>query len=71
MSPSHAHAALRHHPRAQERASRRDAARRARQALAHIRRGRFFLAIGELIEAEVAKAEADVHGQILAKAPRL
>jgi hypothetical protein len=63
MSASRAYAALRRHLRAQERASRRDAARRARLALAHIRTGRFFLAIGELIEAEVAKAEAEARGE--------
>ncbi len=53
-------AALRRHLCAQERASRREAALHARRALACIRRGRFFLAVGELIEAEVAKAEAEV-----------
>lgn len=60
MNPSRAHAALRRHLRAQERASRRDAARHARRPLACIRRRMFFLAIGELIEAEVAHQEAEV-----------
>ncbi|MCC6738225.1 MAG: hypothetical protein IT452_04205 [Planctomycetia bacterium] len=52
-------AALRRHLRAQERASRRDAALHACQALACIRRKRFFLAVTELIEAEVAHHEAE------------
>lgn len=51
--------ALRRSLRAQERASRRDAALHARQALACIRRKRFFLAVNELIEAEVAHHEAE------------
>lgn len=52
-------AALRRHLRAQERASRKEADQRARRALAFIRGRKYFLAIGELLEAEIAKAEAD------------
>lgn len=51
-------ATIRRHPRAQERANRREAAPHARRALACIRRKRFFLAVAELIKSEAARGEA-------------
>lgn len=62
MSAVTNNAALRCHLRAQERASRRDAALHARRAMACLRRKRFYLAIGELIEAEVAHREVEAMG---------